>query len=101
MSDDPRDLTVAQLMAREGVSQRTLARRLEVSQGHLSKLLRGLVPDPKNLIGRAKSALATPASPAAADKALAGALAHAARFHPLLRSALEEAVAQLNAENAN
>lgn len=40
-----------------GLSQRKLARVIGVSQGHLSKVLRGEVPDTHNILGKCRDAI--------------------------------------------
>ncbi|TXH38866.1 MAG: XRE family transcriptional regulator [Rhodospirillaceae bacterium] len=43
-----------------GLSQRKLAARIGVTQGHLSKILRGQIPDKHNILGKAMAVIAAP-----------------------------------------
>lgn len=51
---------VERARAELGLSQRKLAARIGVTQGHLSKILRGQIPDKHNILGKAMAAIAAP-----------------------------------------
>lgn len=51
---------VERARAELGLSQRKLAIRIGVTQGHLSKVLRGQLPDKHNILGKAMAAIAAP-----------------------------------------